>query len=282
MGIVAAVGSGIAAGVGALGAGAAAIGGALGTAGIGAAITGAAGLASSAISGSAAKDAATTQANAETTAAQLQAQQFQQTYAGLSPYNTTGQAAAAQLQSRSPFDFQPTQAQLEATPGYQFNLSQGLKSTQNSYAAQGLGTSGAALKGAATYASGLADTTYQNQFTNALNSYNTNTSTLQGQASLGENAAAMTGNYGTQTAQAIGSTAVGAANATAAGTIGSAQASAQGLGSLSYLGNNLFGAAQAPSTQAGIYQAAPQAGYVASQNGVAPTLDTNIPNIFGT
>jgi hypothetical protein len=58
----------------------------------------------------------------------------------------------------------PTQAQLEATPGYKFTLQQGLESVQNSAAARGLGSSGAALKGAATYVTGLADQTYQNNF----------------------------------------------------------------------------------------------------------------------
>lgn len=64
--------------------------------------------------------------------------------------------------------FQDTQAQLAATPGYQFALAQGLQGTQNSAAAQGLGTSGAALAGAANYATGLAGTTFQNQFSNYL------------------------------------------------------------------------------------------------------------------
>jgi len=64
-----------------------------------------------------------------------------------------------------------TQAQLEATPGYQFNLSQGLKAAQSAAAAKGLGVSGAALKGASTYATGLADSTYQNQFNNAQQIY---------------------------------------------------------------------------------------------------------------
>ncbi len=59
-----------------------------------------------------------------------------------------------------------TQAALEATPGYQFNLAQGLQATQNSASARGLGVSGAAMKGAATFATGLADSTYQNQFNN--------------------------------------------------------------------------------------------------------------------
>lgn len=60
-----------------------------------------------------------------------------------------------------------TQAQLEATPGYQFTLGQGLKATQNSAAARGLGVSGAALKGAATYATGLSDQTYNTRFNQA-------------------------------------------------------------------------------------------------------------------
>lgn len=53
---------------------------------------------------------------------------------------------------------------LRSTPGYQFTLDQGLKSTQNSAAARGLGVSGAALKGAAAYATGLSDQTYNQRF----------------------------------------------------------------------------------------------------------------------
>lgn len=61
-----------------------------------------------------------------------------------------------------------TAASLPYTPGYQFTLGQGLKSTQNSYAAQGLGSSGTAEKGAAQFATGLAQNTYNNQFQNYL------------------------------------------------------------------------------------------------------------------
>ncbi len=57
-----------------------------------------------------------------------------------------------------------SEADIESTPGYAFDLSQGLKSTQNAAAARGLGVSGAALKGAATYATGLADNTYNTRF----------------------------------------------------------------------------------------------------------------------
>ena len=61
-----------------------------------------------------------------------------------------------------------SQAELEATPGYKFARDQGLQAVQNSAAARGLGVSGAALKGAASYATGLADQTYGAQFTRAL------------------------------------------------------------------------------------------------------------------
>jgi hypothetical protein len=57
-----------------------------------------------------------------------------------------------------------TQEQLEATPGYQFTLQQGLKAVQNSAAARGLGSSGMAQRGAAEYTTGLADTTWQNVY----------------------------------------------------------------------------------------------------------------------
>lgn len=203
------------------------------------------------LSGSAAKSAANTQAQAANQAAQLQAQQYQQTRGDLLPYNTTGQGANAAITGMGQFDFAPTQENLASTPGYQFALTQGLKSTQNAAAARGLGGSGAALKGAAAYATGLANQTYQDRFNNALDSYKTNLNRLQGQATLGENAASMTGNYGTQTAQAIGQAQVGAANASAAGTVGAAKAAASGLTGVanSFLTNQFL----ANNGQQGIY-----------------------------
>ncbi len=69
-----------------------------------------------------------------------------------------------QAQNNSIVPGSMSQAELEATPGYQFNLSQGQQAVASSAAARGLGVSGAALKGAATFATGLADNTYMNQF----------------------------------------------------------------------------------------------------------------------
>ena len=67
----------------------------------------------------------------------------------------------------------PTEAQAEATPGYQFTYDQGLQALQRSQAATGI-TGGAAAKAALQYGEGLASTNYQNAYGNALNAYNTN------------------------------------------------------------------------------------------------------------
>ena len=145
--------------------------------------------------------------------------------------------------------FQMTQANLEATPGYQFNLSQGLKATQNSAAARGLGISGAAMKGAAAYATGLADSTYTNQFnmdqTNKTNAYNK----LMGVSSLGANANSGVMNNGTQISTNVGNTMTGIGNAQAgaymAGANGIASA-ANGLGNF-YMQNKLTSGMYTPS-----------------------------------
>lgn len=178
---------------------------------------------------------ANAQADAANQASDTQQKMYQQTRADLSPYNQAGQAANAQLSGQmnnltAPINMD--EATLRNTPGYQFNLNQGLKSVQNGAAARGLGISGAAMKGAAGYATGLADSTYQNQFNNA-NTNNTNTfNRLMGVTQLGENAAAQTGAYGTQTAQSIGNNQIQAGNATAAGYLGAANALTNGVNSV--------------------------------------------------
>lgn len=115
--------------------------------------------------------------------------------------------------------FNMTQANLEQTPGYQFTLSQGLKSVNNALGARGLLNSGAVLKGGAEYATGLADNTYTNQFnmdqTQKQNIFNR----LLGTAILGENAAAQTGSFGTQTAASMAQNTIGAGNAQAASSL---------------------------------------------------------------
>ncbi|MGN8022255.1 hypothetical protein ACTJJ7_16250 [Phyllobacterium sp. 22229] len=189
------------------------------TAIIGSAVVGAgASVAGSMAQSSATSKASKAQQDAQKYAADIQKDMYDTTRGDLLPYNTAGQNATNMLTNRLPELTAPIrmdQSTLEQTPGYQFNLSQGLKSVQNSAAARGLGTSGAALKGAASYATGLADSTYQNQFNNAVTNQTNAYNRLMGVSTLGENAAAQTGAYGTQTASNIGNGAI-----TTAGNIG--------------------------------------------------------------
>ena len=166
-----------------------------------------------------ANKAASAQENAANRASDTSMAMYGQTRADLYPYNIGGQTALGKLTDAN-FYADPIvmdQAALEKTPGYQFTKTQGLKAVQNSAAARGLGISGAALKGAASFATGLADNTYQTQFNleniNRTNAYNR----LKSIVDVGENAAAQTGTAGTAAANTAANAQIGAGNAQAAG-----------------------------------------------------------------
>jgi|HubBroStandDraft_6_1064221.scaffolds.fasta_scaffold66294_4 hypothetical protein len=128
-----------------------------------------------------------------------------------------------------------TAANLPTTPGYQFTLNQGLKDTQNSYAAQGLGSSGAASKGSASYATGLAQSTYNQQLQNYLMQNQQIANLLYQPAQLGANAAGSLAGAAVQTGSSIGSNMVGEGNALAGGAVGTANAvSGAGNSALQY------------------------------------------------
>ena len=234
----------------------------------------------------AASSAASQQQQAANQATALQQQQFAQTTANLAPYLAAGTTALPEVQSlvganaggdpgtswltqfnpttasvkpttltpTNPVTWDPTEAGLEATPGYQFSLSQGEKGVQNSFAAKGLASSGAALKGAADYAQGLASNTYQTQFSNYStlfgqqqtsfqnefsNYLNQNTqdyahqqqvyNMLSGLSGSGQNAAAGLGALGAQSTNAQSQLITSGGAAGAAGTVGSQNAINSGL-----------------------------------------------------
>lgn len=217
----------------------------------GGALTAGAGLLSANAQAGAAQSAASTQAAAAQNAAQLQLNEFNQTQGNLQPYVAQGAGAAGALSpligtqpGGNPLTsfltkpFQPTMDQLAQTPGYQFTLGQGLQAAQNGFAAQGLGSSGAAVKGGVQYAEGLAGTTYQQQFSNDLANKLQIYNMLAGQSQLGENAAAMVGSQGLQATQGAGGLLTSGAAAQAAGTIGAANALSGGLGALAGAGGN--------------------------------------------
>ena len=198
-------------------------------------------LASGALSAGAAKDAASTQAAAANRAADMTQARFEQTRTDLAPYRDLGANTIPDLLKRFPqlsSGFNPDQATLEATPGYQFTRNQGLQAVQNSAAAKGLGISGAALKGAALFATGLADNTYRTQFdidqANKTNAFNK----LMGLVGTGQNSATQTGTLGQAATQNAGNFLTSGAAAQAAGTVGSANALSSGInGSLNSVQN---------------------------------------------
>lgn len=152
------------------------------------------------------------QAAQQANAAVLQQQQqglgaqknyFDTSTAALSGIANQGQQAYSNLNAAIPGLTAPItmdQKTLEATPGYQFNLSQGERGVSLGAAAAGL--SGAQAKAAAKYATGLADSTYQNQFNNA----NTNKQNAF-------NFLLNTANTGVQGAQTYGAAGTSAGNA---------------------------------------------------------------------
>jgi hypothetical protein len=203
------------------------------------------------ISGNAAKSAASTQANAADAAAQLQEQQYEQTRSDLEPYRNLGTSSITALNSaiKNPLlttaFTAPTAAEAAATPGYQFTLDNGLKAQQNSASARGLGSSGAALKGASAYATGLADSTYGDTYNRALQTFSTNygqasdaVNRLLGLVTVGQNSAAQTGALGTQSANSVAGTLTSGAASSAAGTVGSANAINSGISSALGSGQN--------------------------------------------
>lgn len=122
--------------------------------------------------------------------------------------------------------FRMDEATLRATPGYQFNLNEGMRAINAANAARGSLFSGNGLREAAKYAVGLADNTYatqagvfndnfnrqSSQFGTNLNSsitlndqyWNRNVSPLFQLAGMGANAAAQTGQIGAGLSNASG------------------------------------------------------------------------------
>lgn len=236
----------------------------------GAAIAAVGAIGSSALSSSASSSAAAQQEQAAQQASQTQLAMFDKTQSNLSPFLQGGQNSlqalmgylgigsngtvntnSPGLSSYSGAYSQPwNPATYQQSPGYQWQLNQGINAVQNSAAAKGGVAGGNTLEALTQYGQGAANQDYYN----AMNAYNSNqlqaeniynanqgktTNALFNLAGAGQNAAASLGGFSGATAGQIGSNIIGAGNAAAAGTVGSANALAGGvnssLGSLAYL-----------------------------------------------
>lgn len=227
--------------------------------------------------------------NAAEKAAQQEAQQFkyssqylqdigkaqnQQNLARLTPLYNTGLNAGRQglgtlesllktpgqglLQGYGSFSA-PTLQEAQNTPGYQFTLQQGENALQNSAAARGDLLSGNTMKALTDYGQNLANTTYNDVYNRALNSYQTNAQNfyqnqanqygrLMGLSGMGlQTGLSAAGQLGANSAQyentmtnALNFGNQGAA-AQAAGTMGAANAWQNALGGAAGWGMNLAG-----------------------------------------
>lgn len=170
----------------------------------------------------AANKAAGAQTDAAQMAADTQTNMYNKTREDLAPFRNIGIAAADKLTANDYYtapidvtkDLQDPNS--VAAKAYNFNLTQGNKAVANSAAARGLGVSGAALKGAANFTTGLVDNTYKTLFdmenTNRTNAY----TRLKQLVDTGENASAQTGTAGSNAANQISGAQIGAGNAQAA------------------------------------------------------------------
>ena len=214
-------------------------------------------------------------------AAQAADQGYQRAQQALSPYTTAGSKSMELLQSYLTGDaaqkaqvgggganllstFQPTQAQLEQTPGYQWARSQALGAMANSGAARGLGTSGNLVQQIGQTATGLASQTFQQQLENYLKQNQQAYNMLYGPSALGASAAGGVANAAMGAAGQIGQAATGAGNALGQSIMGA--------------GNALAGGTQAAMGAAGNALTMP---YFAANFGQSPYSAQTRPNYAG-
>jgi hypothetical protein len=190
--------------------------------------------------------AAKLQADAAKEAIKSQERMFATVRADLAPYIAQGGDATNLLMERMgdlTRRFEPTMAELEATPGYQFTLQEALKQGQNSFASRGLAGSGAAIKGAQDRAAGLASQTYNQQLANYMGQNMQEYNMLMGPAGLGQAAAAGQAAVGQQFAAQIGQHQQNIGTAWGAGAVGAGNALNSGFQNAMGWGmmHNMFG-----------------------------------------
>lgn len=233
----------------------------LGTGATAAIIGGVSSIASAGIGAHAATSAADEQARSAQAALDFQKEQFATQQQNIAPWLSAGKQSLGMLMqdiqsgkfgpgSIAPppaFGGQPTLQEARQSPGYQFELGQGISAIQRSAAARGGLGSGATLKSLQSFGTGLADTTYGDVFNRALATYGAGLQGYQAQlagqsqaynqlaglAGTGQTAAQSINTTGTQVAQNVGNLMGQLGNAQAAGTVGSANAITGGIGGAS-------------------------------------------------
>lgn len=115
------------------------------------------------------------------------------------------------------------------SPGYQFQLEQGLGAATNSAAAKGGIVGGNTLAQLQQYGSGLAGQNYYQWLVDYMNQANNYLNQVAGVAHQGQNAAANLGSFSGNAASSIGNSLMGAGSALGAGQIGVSNALTNGV-----------------------------------------------------
>lgn len=200
--------------------------------------TAAAAVIGGAISADSARSAANKQSDAANNATALQQGIYNDTVQRNAPFVSGGQSAFNALLGRlglagadgsaasgyGSLGHVPTAAEVMATPGYQFGLTQGQNQLDRLMNARGMSYSGAQLKAAQRYGTDYATTKYDNAFNNLQSGNQQVYNQLMGVSGLGQQSANNTSAYGSQFGTQAGNNMMGAANAQGAAQIANGNA----------------------------------------------------------
>lgn len=185
------------------------------------AIAGAAALGGGFMSSNASKNAANKQQTSAAQALQLQRDEFNQSQANLQPWMTAGGNSLAQLQRALGIGGGGMDtSSFVASPGYNFQMQQGLDATTNALSRSGGANSGNTLKALTQYGQGVANQGWQQYLQN-----------LMQQSGAGQNAAAGLGGFAANYANSAGNLMTQAGNAAASGIVGGSNAMTGGINS---------------------------------------------------
>lgn len=179
----------------------------------------AAGIGGGILSSNSAQSAAKKQESASNQALQLQQNEFNQTQANLAPWMTAGGNSLAALQKALGIGGNGMDTSgFVASPGYNFQMQQGLDATTNAASRSGGANSGNTLKALTQYGQGVANQGWQQYLQN-----------LMQQSGAGQNAAAGLGGFAANFANAGSGLITGAGNAAASGIVGGTNALTGGM-----------------------------------------------------
>jgi hypothetical protein len=148
------------------------------------------------------------------------------------PAAATPGAATGQFDPNAPLVRPFSLQDFQASPAYQFNLSEGQKAIDKAAASRGAFYQPGTLQDVARFSQGLASNEFQNAFSNYQTNMGNIWNRLYSLSGSGQNAAANLGSFGTTVAGDIGNQVTGAANARAAGIVGQTNALTGALGNV--------------------------------------------------